>query len=91
MGQRGDRPRLLLPSAARTLVAGGARLSARTGTVGSGGLGHSVGAPVAVLAAIVQLPFSDPLARMGAEKLAFCTENEIALLETVGAQFGEEF
>jgi N6-adenosine-specific RNA methylase IME4 len=28
MGQRGDRPRLLLPSTTRTLVAGGARLSA---------------------------------------------------------------
>jgi N6-adenosine-specific RNA methylase IME4 len=36
-------PGLLLPSAARTLVAGGARLSARAGTVGSGSLGHSVG------------------------------------------------
>jgi hypothetical protein len=44
-----------------------------------------------VLAAIVQLPLSDPLARIGAEKLAFCTENEMALFETVGAQFGEEF
>ena len=43
MGQRSDRPRLLLPSAARTLVAGGATLSARGSTFRSGGLCEAKG------------------------------------------------
>jgi hypothetical protein len=37
------------------------------------------------------LPLSDPPARTGAEKLALFRENDTALFETVGAQFGEEF
>jgi hypothetical protein len=87
IGQRGDRPRLLLPSAARTLVAGGAKLSARASTVRAGGLCHSV----APAGRIVKSPNSELFAGVAGVLLVddaqecLCGEEVRDLLEACGA------